>query len=111
MKVYGPVWFNVVVFNTDYGSSEPLKTLVMLCCYVKIQYSCAEGSKHLWRMIKFSRYLLPYLRAIVDKVIQRNRYYGHSENIPLCMLSDERPCILAARKETASNSTTTLRDG
>ena len=21
----------VVVFNTDYGSSEPLKTLVMLC--------------------------------------------------------------------------------
>src|SRR6218665_3482229 len=61
MKVYGPVWF-----------------------HVKIQSSCAEGSKHLWRMIKFSRYLLPDLRAIVDKVIQRNGYYGHSENIPLC---------------------------
>src|SRR6218665_2513662 len=53
MKVFGPVWF-----------------------HVKIQYSCAEGSKHLWRMIKFSRYLLPDLRAIVDKVIQRNGYYA-----------------------------------
>jgi len=31
----------VVVFNTDYGSSEPLKTLVMLCyvmlCYVRFK--------------------------------------------------------------------------
>ena len=25
-----------MVFNTDYGSSEPLKTLVMLC-YVKVE--------------------------------------------------------------------------
>src|SRR6218665_403530 len=69
----------------------------------------------------FSRYLPPDLRAIVDrpKVIQRNGYYEHSESILLCrpMLSDERPHIrelafrriLAARKETASNSTTTVR--
>src|SRR6218665_1082019 len=65
----------------------------------------------------FSRYLPPDLRAIVDKVIKRNGYYGHSENILLCMLSDERPHIrelafrhtLAARKETASNSSRTVR--
>src|SRR6218665_3895856 len=65
----------------------------------------------------FSRYLPPDLRAIVDKVIQRNGYYGHSENILLCMLSDERPHIrelafrriLGARMEIASNSTTTVR--
>ena len=94
MKVYGPVWF-----------------------HVKIESSCADGSKHLWRIIKFSRYLPPDLRDIVDKVIQRNGYYGHSENILLCMLRDERRHIrelafrriMATRKETASNSTTTVR--
>jgi len=94
MKVYCPVWF-----------------------HVKTEPSCAEGSKHLWRMIKFSRYLAPDLRVIVDKVIHRNGYYGHSENILLCMLSDERPHIrelafrriMAARKETESNATTTVR--
>lgn len=94
MKVYAPVWF-----------------------LVKMQSSCAQGSKHLWRMIKFSRYLPADLRNIVDKVIQRNGYYGHSENILLCMLSDERQHIrelafrriMAARKETALNATTAVR--
>ena len=52
------------------------------------------------------------LKAIVDPVIQRNGYFGHSENILIAMLTDERQPIrelgyrriLAARLEHSSSS-------
>ena len=69
IKVYAPIWF-----------------------HVKTQPLCSDGSRHLWRLIKYSRYLTPELREIVDPVIQKNGYFGHSENILLyrqaCTTSD-----------------------
>jgi len=64
-------------------------------------------------MIKLSRYLAPEYRGIVDSVIQRNGYFGHSENIILAMLTDDREMIrelayrriIAARKENIHSST------
>ena len=41
-------------------------------------------------MIKYSRYLPPESKAIVDPVIQRNGYFGHSKNILVGMLTDDR---------------------
>jgi len=81
MKVYAPVWF-----------------------HIKTKSACTEGSKHLWRMIKYSRYLPQNLRDIVDEVIQRNGYFGHAENILLAMLTDERSHIreLAYRRILAA---------
>ena len=64
MKVYAPMWFAI--------KSKP---------------SCKDGSKHLWMTI---HYLPLELRAIVDRVIQRNGFFGHPENILLSMITDER---------------------
>lgn len=67
IKVYGPVWFKV-----------------------KSKHSCKDGAKHLFSIIKLSRYLTDELKAIIDPVIQRNGYFGHPENILLSMITDER---------------------
>ncbi|GBN29918.1 hypothetical protein AVEN_253454-1 [Araneus ventricosus] len=48
------------------------------------------------------------LRQVVDRVLQRNGFFAHVENLLLCMLTDERPHIrllaykriLASRKQT-----------
>lgn len=50
--------------------------------------------------MKFSRYLCEEHRNIVDRVIQRNAYYAHPENVLICMLNDERKHIreLALRR-------------
>jgi len=83
MKVYAPVWFNI-----------------------KTKPACTEGSKHLWKLVNFSRYLDKPLRDIVDTVIQRNAFFGHAENILIAMLSDERTNIreLAYRRILAARS-------
>jgi hypothetical protein len=59
----------------------------------------------------------PELKVIIDPVIARNSYFGHSENILLAMLADERDhirelgCrqILVARKENASEALRSFR--
>ena len=89
MKVYAPVWF-----------------------HIKTKSACTEGSQHLWRMMKNSRYLEQQFRDIIDPVIQRNGYFGHSENILMAMLTDDKKHfrelayrrILAARIENQSSS-------
>jgi hypothetical protein len=94
VKVYAPIWFSV-----------------------KTNSACSEGARHVWKMIKLSRYLKPELRAVVDSVIQRNGYSCHSENLLLAMLTDERShirelaCrrILAARRENVSTTTRQFR--
>lgn len=66
-KVYAPMWFHI--------KSEP---------------SCVNGSKHVCHLIVLSRYLPEELRDKIDPVIQRNGFFGHPENILLCMLYDSR---------------------
>ena len=77
MKVYAPVWF-----------------------HIKTKSACTEGSRHLWRMIKYSRYLEQPFRDIIDPVIQRNGYFGHSENILMAMLTDDKKTYQGTRNET-----------
>jgi hypothetical protein len=80
IKVYGPLWFQI-----------------------KMSPSCIDGPKHLFSMIKLSRYLPPSQRTIIDTVIQRNGFYGHFENVILAMLVDESQDIreLALRRVVA----------
>lgn len=70
MRVYGPMWFTI-----------------------KCNSSCVNGAKHLWQTISLSRYLDANLKKIIDKVIQRNGYFGHPENLLLAMLGDDREVI------------------
>lgn len=70
MKVYAPTWFAI-----------------------KAHPSCIKGAVHLHETISRSRYLSPKLKSIVDPVIQRNAYFGHSENILLAMLFDSRKSV------------------
>ena len=81
IKVYAPMWFHI--------KPKPL---------------CSDGARHIWRLIKYSRYLTPELREIVDPVIQRNGYFGHSENILLAMVTEDRQHIreLAHRRIIAA---------
>ena len=65
--MYAPIWFSI-----------------------KMNSSCKNGAKHLFRTIELSRYLSKELRNIIDPAIQRNGYYGHPENLLLAMISDER---------------------
>lgn len=77
LRVYAPMWFKI-----------------------KTQPSCVYGARHLHETIKLSRYLPEHLKKVVDPVIQRNGYFGHSENILISMLNDERKQIreLALRR-------------
>lgn len=70
MRVYAPVWF-----------------------YVKLHPSGTHGSRHLWRLIHFSRYLPRELLKVIDPVIQRNGYFASPENLLLGLLIDERKHI------------------
>ena len=57
VRVYAPTWFSI-----------------------KQKSSCKDGARHLFMMIKNSRYQTDKLKAIVDPVIQRNRYFAHPKN-------------------------------
>lgn len=70
MRVYGPMWFKI-----------------------KCNPSCINGAKHLWETISLSRYLNADFKTIIDKVIQRNGYFGHPENLLIAMLADDREII------------------
>lgn len=67
IKVYAPIWFSI-----------------------KQKSSCVQGAKHLFKMVQFCEYLPEDLKCLVHKVINRNGYFGHPENVLLCMLFDER---------------------
>ena len=83
MPVYAPVWF-----------------------YIKTKPKCYNGSVHLHKLIKLSRYLPAYLKKIVDPVLQRNAYFAHPENILICTLCDDRAriCELAVQRILAARS-------
>jgi hypothetical protein len=89
MKVYGPIWF-----------------------HIKVKPLCIEGSKHLWKLIMYSRYMPDHLRKTVDVVIQRNGFFAHMENLLLAMLFDNRDTIrklawsrvISARKQNQNSS-------
>jgi hypothetical protein len=66
LKVYAPLWFTI-----------------------KLKPQCYHGAKHLWKLIKLSRFLPENIRSIVDSCIQRNAYFAHPENLVLAMLADE----------------------
>lgn len=76
-KVYVPMWFDI-----------------------KLHPSCIYGAQHIFKTIKLCEYLSNELKTIVHDVIQRNGYFGHMENLLLCMLWDDRKQIreLAYRK-------------
>lgn len=57
---------------------------------IRSNSSCKHGSKHLFNMIRKSRYLPDNLKQVIDPVIQRSGYFGHPENILLAMLTDNR---------------------
>jgi len=70
MKVYAPSWFAI-----------------------KMKPSCTQGARHLFDTVCMSRYLPEELKVVVDPVIQRNAYFGHTENILLAMLTDEHSTV------------------
>lgn len=70
-----------------------VKVYVTTWFLIKCQWSCKYGAKHLFHMIKSSRYLPSEIKKIVDPVIQRNSYFGHPENVLLAMLADDRKHI------------------
>lgn len=83
--------------------------------YIKLNPNSTHGSLHVFKTIELSRYLREDLKSIIDKVIQRNAYFIHPENLLLCMLRDNRRWvrelslrrILKARE--AYQQTTTVR--
>ena len=70
VRVYAPTWFNI--------KRKPLRK---------------DGARHLFMMIKNSRYQMDELKAMVDPVIQRNSYFAHPENLLQSMMTDDRPDI------------------
>lgn len=65
LKVYAPIWFRI-----------------------KKNWSCTEGAKHTFELIRRSRYLPRKYRVIVDECIAHNAYFAHPENIILAMVAD-----------------------
>lgn len=81
--------------------SANLKTLaiyiirVYVPMYFNVKYysSVVYGSALLSKFIRWTRYLQPNLRDVVDGVISNNSYYAHPENILLTMLFDDRKSV------------------
>ncbi|GBN12568.1 hypothetical protein AVEN_93077-1 [Araneus ventricosus] len=55
-----------------------------------MNHSCTSGSKHLWNVIKNSKFLSDDLKKVVDPVISRNAFMAHPGNLQLNMLVDRR---------------------
>jgi hypothetical protein len=87
VRVYAPVWFEV-----------------------KAKPCAANGSRHLWSLIQYTRYLPLDLRTMVDAVIQRNAYVAHPENVLLAMMTGKRQDIrkLAYKRVLAARQTETV---
>ena len=77
-----------------------IKVYVPMYFQIKYYSSVVYGSALFAKFIKYSRYLCPQLRRVIDAVIQNNCYFAHPENILLSMLYDNRKAIrdLAIRK-------------
>lgn len=67
-----------------------IKCYVPMYFNIKYYSSVVYGSALFFKFISWSRFLEPNLRSIVNKVIEDNAYYAHSENILLSMLFDDR---------------------
>lgn len=67
---------------------------------IKYKSDCKYGPQHLFNLIQSSRYLPVKLRNTVDRVIQRNAFFAHPENILITMIGDNRQHIreLALRR-------------
>ncbi|GBN00265.1 hypothetical protein AVEN_99437-1 [Araneus ventricosus] len=52
-----------------------------------------DGPKHVFQSIQISRYLSDGLLQVVDRVLQRNGFFEHTENVLLAMLVYEREHI------------------
>jgi hypothetical protein len=78
LKVFAPVWF-----------------------IIKTNWYYTDGSKNLFKLISYSRYLPEKLKRIIDPVIQQNAYFAHPENILLAMLTDDR--LQVSRREARKN--------
>ena len=76
------------------------------------KFSILDGPLHLLNMVGRSRYLRPELLEVVDKVIKRNAYFAHPENILLAMLADENLLIreLALRRILKSRKESSRRE-
>jgi len=70
VKVYAPIWF-----------------------LIKQKPSFKDGAKHIFQLIRYSRFLPKKLRSVVDSVIERNAFFAHPENLLVCMLFDDRDHI------------------
>lgn len=55
----------------------------------KTRPHCTNGVKNVWHLINSSRYLQEELIIIIDPAIERNGYFGNTENMLLCMMYDE----------------------
>lgn len=67
VKVYAPMWF-----------------------LIKMEPSCSDGARHVWKMIKLVEYLPNDLKQLIRSVIQRNAFFLHPENLLLAMVTDPR---------------------
>lgn len=70
-----------------------MRVYALMWFYIKINPSCVYGAKHLFKTIKPCEYLPNDPKQVVHKVINRNGFFGHPENIVLSMLFDERKHI------------------
>jgi hypothetical protein len=66
LKVYAPVWFSI-----------------------KQKPSCAEGGRHLFKMLQLIQTFPASIQNIIRPVIQRNAFFAHPENLILSVLTDE----------------------
>lgn len=72
---------------------------------VKTNPKCTDGPKNLMAMIRFSRKLDKRLQKIVQRVLQNNGYFAHSDAIQLTMLTEKHP----APRARAVNQILTIR--
>ena len=70
LKSYMPVWFKI-----------------------KESKYLTDGPKHVFDLIKSSRFLPENLIKVIDPVIERNAFFAHPENLLLSMIVDERAHI------------------
>ena len=105
----------LLLYITSRNPSKALRRLAFIVIqffapswfWIKSHPLSKDGPKNLLKMIEFSRKLNKEEQLVAQKVIQRNGFYAHPENVLKAMLTDEDASI----RQRAVEKILTLRMG
>ncbi|GBM31831.1 hypothetical protein AVEN_56929-1 [Araneus ventricosus] len=87
-----------------------VKVYAPMCFKMETKPSVIYDAHHLHQSIVLTRYFSSDLKYFKDPVIKRNGFFGHSENVLISMLADDRNHISPSKNSESTQSQTVCCD-